>query len=236
VNREWTRERLEQFKGLCEDYEREGHGEYNHRKRELSAEMATREPAVREILERLDPELAQAELRAMYTGGVTEAFRAMRQALGILRDQDEWKANLAPDAPALVADQFHPRIWDAASAIWDTGSYRIATEHAAGALSADIARKAGSHLAERELVTEIFAPGEPPPGKTRLHMPGDKATKTWRSRQDGLHHLAQGAYAGIRNVAAHKGDEWPEQIALEYLAVLSVIARWTDEAELVSGT
>ena len=45
--------------------------------------------------------------------------------------------------------------------------------------------------------------------------------------------MAQGAFAGIRNVATHTNDEWTEQEALEHLAVLSVIARWTDETELI---
>jgi hypothetical protein len=43
-----------------------------------------------------------------------------------------------------------------------------------------------------------------------------------------------GAYAGIRNVAAHSHQPgWSDQQALEYLAVLSVVARWTDETEVV---
>lgn len=162
--------------------------------------------------------------------------RALQQALGILRDREEWQVNLAPDAPALIADQFHTRIWAAASALWDTGMYRVAVGQAAVALSAHIASKAHSNLTERELVNEVFAPSDPPQGRTRLHVPGDKASRSRRSRQDGLHHLAQGAFAGIRNIATHDEDEWPEQVALEQLAVLSVVARWTDETELVSAT
>ena len=46
------------------------------------------------------------------------------------------------------------------------------------------------------------------------------------SRQLGLQLLAQGAYAGIRNVAAHADTPWAEYEAIEELAVLSVIARW----------
>ncbi len=34
-------------------------------------------------------------------------------------------------------------------------------------------------------------------------------------------------------IATHTSDEWPEQVALEHLAVLSVVARWTDETEIV---
>lgn len=37
------------------------------------------------------------------------------------------------------------------------------------------------------------------------------------------------AYAGFRNVAGHAGTPWAEHEAIEYLAVLSVIARWVEE-------
>jgi len=123
----------------------------------------------------------------------------------VLRDQDEWAANLAPDAPSLIADQFHPDVWAAASPLWDTGQYRVAVGQAAVSLSAHIAKKAASPLSERELVAQVFSPSEPSPGQVRLHVPGDKSSRTWKSRQEGLHLLAQGAFAA---------DEWPEQVAL----------------------
>jgi len=66
-------------------------------------------------------------------------------------------------------------------------------------------------------------------------LPGDKSSRTRKSRQEGLHLLAQGAFAGIRNVATHTGDELPEQVALEHLAVLSVVARWAEETKVVTG-
>jgi hypothetical protein len=75
---------------------------------------------------------------------------------------------------------------------------------------------------------------EPGPGQVRLHFAGNKQSKTWKSRQEGLHLLAQGAFAGIRNIATHTSDEWSEQVALEHLAVLSVVARWTDETRRTS--
>ena len=88
-------------------------------------------------------------------------------------------------------------------------------------------------LTERELVTQVFSLSEPNSNQLRLHFPGEKSSKTWRSRQEGLHLLAQGVFAGIRNVATHTDDEWSEQVALEHLAVLSVVARWADETEVV---
>ena len=235
MNREWMRERLESFKADCDAYEadyRRAHGGYTDKQRDISDQIASQMPTVREILKRLDPAIAKDVELPTYTDGASSSLRAVQQGLGILRDQDEWAANLAPDAPSLIADQFHPHVWAAASALWDTGQYRVAVGQAAVSLSAHIAKKARSTLSERELVNQVLAPSEPGPGQVRLHFAGDKSNKTWRSRQEGLHLLAQGAFAGIRNVAAHTGDEWPEQVALEHLAVLSVVARWADETKV----
>ncbi len=230
-------ERLESFKVLCDRYEamhRTPARDHTDILMHLADEMAPQMPTVRQILKRLDPELAEQVTEPDYTSGAFDTLRAVQQGLGILRDQDEWKANLAPDAPSLIADQFHPHVWAAAAALWDTGQYRVAVGQATVSLSAHIASKAGSLLTERELVAQVFSPNEPGPGQVGLHLSGDKASRTWKSRQEGLHLLAQGAFAGIRNVATHTGDEWPEQMALEHLAILSVVGRWADETEVTT--
>jgi hypothetical protein len=151
-------------------------------------------------------------------------------AVGVARDWEVVKVNLAPDAPSVGADHFHPRVWGAAEPLWDTGQYRVAVGAAATSLSAHIAQKAGSDQADRALVTDVFSL-KTAPDRPRLHFPGEPNSH-WRSRQEGLHLTAQGAFAGIRNVAAHSYEEWTEQQALEMLAVLSLVARWTDETEL----
>jgi Protein of unknown function (Hypoth_ymh) len=229
-------ERLSDFESLCKDYAMSGPFGDSSGHRAISDEMAFRIPTVREILKRLDPELAQRVGMPTLTSGAYESLRAVQQGLGILRDQEEWTANLAPDAPNLVADQFHPHVWAAAAALWDTGRYRVAVEQATVSLSAHIASRAASHLTERELVAQVFSLNEPTAGQVRLHLPGDKKSKTWRSRQEGLHLIAQGAFAGIRNVATHTDDEWPEQLALEHLAILSTVARWADETQPASAS
>jgi hypothetical protein len=236
MNRDWMRQRPENFKALCDAYDQENRRsgyQWTPTLDGLTSQINGELPTTREIVNSLDPELLAKVTAPQYMGGASGAASAVEQALGILRDQDEWKANLAPDAPSLVADRFHPNVWKAASAIWDTGQYRVAVQQAAVSLSAHIAKKAGSPLTERALVSQVFSEDEPRQGQVRLHMPGDKGTDTWRSRQEGLHLLAQGAFAGIRNVATHTAEEWTEQVALEHLAVLSVVARWTDETVLV---
>jgi hypothetical protein len=196
----------------------------------LAAQFRTQLPTFLKIAQKLEvtlPGSVPADMKkqaAVYR-------RVADEALGVAQDWELVKKNLAPDAPAVAADQFHPYIWAAAEPLWSTGQYRIAVGAAATSLSAHIAQKAGSSLADRTLVQDVFA-SKATPGRPRLHFPGDPNSETWRSRQDGLHLTAQGAFAGIRNVAAHVQEEWSEQHALEMLAVLSVVARWTDQTEL----
>ena len=58
-------------------------------------------------------------------------------------------------------------------------------------------------------------------------------SSTFKSVQRGARTFAEGVFAGIRNPLAHEADqEMPEQQALEYLAALSVLARWVDESTL----
>jgi hypothetical protein len=231
------RGKLEDFEPLIELREeryRAGRYDYSDEVRMLDAAIRRDSPTAREILTPLDPGLAGQVEDPSYDGHAGAARAAVQQALGILRDQDEWKAHLEPDAPAIDASRFHPAIWDAAAVIWETGQSGSPSGRPR-LRSLPALSKAKSNLTERELVNEVLAPTEPAARRTRLHFPGDKRTKYWKSRQEGLHHIAQGAYAGIRNIAAHHDDELTEHAALEQLAVLSVIARWADETELVTG-
>jgi hypothetical protein len=232
VNYDWMRERLEAFQTVLLAYDTRDLRIADPDK-QIGKEITTNLPTIRQIVKQLDPALPQRITEPQAYVGVGPTLRAVREALGILRDQELWAANLAPDAPSLVADQFHPHVWSAAAALWDTGQYRVAVGQAAVSLSAHIAQKAGSPLTERELVAQVFSPAQPTGSQVRLHFPGDNASKTWRSRQEGLHLLAQGAFAGIRNIATHTDEEWTEPVGLEHLAVLSVVARWADETKAV---
>jgi hypothetical protein len=233
MNREWMRERLLLFLEFCETWDKD-HPSDRTTERQKAAEVAVTKmaPTVAKILDALQPGLGDTLTRAQYIGGMSDNKHAALTGLGILDDFDLVAANLAPDAPSLVADRFHPYVWLAAAAIWDTGEYRVAVEQACVSLSTHIASQAGSHLTERELVNMVFSDAEPTDKQPRLHLPGDKRSKTWKSRQSGLHLLAQGAFAGIRNVSTHSSGDWSEQSALEHLAVLSLVARWTDETTL----
>jgi hypothetical protein len=48
--------------------------------------------------------------------------------------------------------------------------------------------------------------------------------------------FAEGLFAGVRNPLAHESDtDLDEEVALEYLAAISVLARWVDEAVVVTA-
>jgi uncharacterized protein (TIGR02391 family) len=107
----------------------------------------------------------------------------------------------------------------------------VAVEYASKALTAQIQKKSGSSLVDCELAAEVFSYGKV--GRSRLWLRGDCNDRAWRTRQDGLHLMSQGAFAGIRNVVAHSEKPgWSQQEALEYLAVLSTVARWVEETEV----
>lgn len=52
---------------------------------------------------------------------------------------------------------------------------------------------------------------------------------------DGLRQLTPGVQMTIRNSATHDTGQMPEQLALERLATLSLLARWVDECDLIEA-
>lgn len=229
------RGRLETYLHLWSQYDlayKTAGYDYSDHCRQIDDDATQLEPTVLEILRRLDPNLTDGFTGPAYSPSTGK--RRVLKALGILRDQAEWAVRLAPTAPTLSADRMHPMIWNAAATVWGTGEYKIAVQQAAVALSAHIKSKAKSPLNERDLVAQVFKPEPATLTQNRLHFPGDPADRNWQSRQQGLHLVAQGAFAGIRNIAVHAQAEWSEHEALEHLAVLSVTARWADDTQLVT--
>lgn len=229
------RERLEALLDLCRRYDAD-RGDYKY-DGPLASDIRAQVPAARRIVAAIDPGLIGEMFGiAEAYGGFYETRTAIEMALGLLADKDDLAAMLAPDAPSIVADRFHPSIWQSAGPLWETGEYKTAVQQAAISLSSHIKTRVGSHLNERELVQNVFSSDLPKSGQTRLHLPGDRHDKNWKSAQEGLHLIAQGAFAGIRNIAVHGPDQWTEQEALEHLAVLSVVARWADITQIVQNS
>jgi uncharacterized protein (TIGR02391 family) len=234
MNVEWMRERLEEFRDVCSQYD----ASYDYRNYSghpaLRERMYSLEPTAKKVLAALDPPLADFEIDNI--GGAATARDRAIKGLGLLADADEIERNLRPQAPSLPADELHPWVWDAARTFWDAGQHAVAVEQAAKSVTAHTQQKTGMSLADDDLMAQAWSDDPPKRDRPRLRFEGDRESPTWRSRQKGARFLALGCYAGIRNIAAHAvSPDWSPQVALEALAAFSIVARWVDEASVVAA-
>lgn len=142
------------------------------------------------------------------------------------------KEIFGPEGPALVAEDLHHWIWDAAVKLWDSNHYKQAVENAWNNLVRYTQEKTGLNSTGTKLYSSLFkiTPDDNRPlGFHKIK----KETEDWTSAHQGAHHYGMGCALGIRNLTAHTTDELDEQKALEYLAALSVLARWVDEATVL---
>ncbi|HEX7122374.1 MAG TPA: TIGR02391 family protein [Gemmatimonadaceae bacterium] len=219
-------ETLTAFKAAAEVYARwpSGYGPADSNVREA---YYARLPTAKQILRTLDPTLHFRE------GYPREAVRASTMGLGILADWDDVAAKLQPDSPTMRADALHPWVWDVARTFWESRHWRVAVQTAATAVNARTQTKVGrTDITDSDLMAQVFSLEPPKPGKPRLRFPGDRDSPTWTSRQAGALNFGQGCFMGLRNPATHEDEDWEEQVALESLAALSVLARWINECDV----
>ncbi|UJC81263.1 TIGR02391 family protein [Rhodococcus erythropolis] len=137
-------------------------------------------------------------------------------------------------APHIDSAALHPLIWGAAGRLWRDGHHRLAVTSAAEALISQVKTLTGRNdVSETALWQETFSEKPPALGRPRLRWPGDPTDRTVKSMNDGLRQFTAGMQLTVRNSAAHGIGEMMEQDALERLAVLSMVARWVDQCELV---
>lgn len=154
------------------------------------------------------------------------------RGIAALEREAELQERLGDTAPRVSVGDFHPWIWGGAASLWHSSHYREAVEGAIKKLNAETQNKLGRRdLSEIDLFNQAFSEQAPSPGKPRLHRTKDDGGATFRSVQRGARTFAEGVFAGSRNPLAHEADnEMSQQEALEYLAALSVLARWVDES------
>jgi uncharacterized protein (TIGR02391 family) len=120
--------------------------------------------------------------------------------------------------------------------LWRDGHYRSAVAASAEALIGQVKSLTGRNdIAETSLWQEAFSEKPPEMGKPRLRWPGSPTDRNVKSMADGLRQFAPGVQMTIRNGVAHGTEELGEQLALEMLATLSLLARWLDECSLVEA-
>jgi hypothetical protein len=192
----------------------------------VAERLRAMEPAMMELMEAAERNLSLYDVRGRRTEDVFYWSQVVRprvlRALGIHLVGSE-----------LVADRLHPWVWEAAGP-WTRKDRPEAVLAAAKSVSAQLQQKLGRYdLGEAKLCREAFSRKPPGPGQPRLRFPGNRNSSSWKSRQQGGIDFGAGCFEALRNPAAHEHElELDEQIALEQLAALSLLARWIDECRV----
>ena len=140
-------------------------------------------------------------------------------------------AGKAP-APSSYFDRLnlHPRILDVSRDLFLDGYHWEGVFAAAKALVNYVKERSGCHdLDGAPLVRAVFSRNGP------LLAFNDLANQTDLDEREGMMHLFEGAVLGIRNPGGHSFPEGPEQRAVEYISLLSLLAYRVQEAKRRKG-
>lgn len=193
--------------------------------------ITKRAHVVEQIFNRVIPDWKSIKADLQTNRWMRHRAAAIR-AKAALEREAEIKEHLGENAPEISAANLHPWVWSGARALWQSGHFRSAVEDALKKVNAEVQNKVGRRdLSETKLFQESFSENPPQTGKPRLRRMANDGSDTYKSLQRGAMALAEGIYAGIRNPLNHEAPtDLNEQVALEYLAALSVLARWVDDA------
>src|SRR5699024_9184871 len=237
MNVEWAIKELDKFieMTVMTSDSRSGNGLVvisNHSSTAASDIEVTKQAQVAEkILDRVIPRWRDEIELSSINRWTRHGEAAIRSREELTRRQ-EVAENLGESAPELSAAELHPWIWDGAKSLWQSGHFREAVGGSVRKLNAEAQNKVGRRdLSETKLFQEAFSDKPATAGKARLRRMNPDDSDTYKSVQRGAMAFAEGIFAGIRNPLSHEaGQELTEQEALEYLAALSVLARWVDES------
>jgi uncharacterized protein (TIGR02391 family) len=149
---------------------------------------------------------------------------------GLIARLEEKRANLATDPVerSRVAFQglsLHPRIAQVSTELYQDGHYSNAVFDASKALINFVKEKSGRHDDGAPLMRTVFSVKDP------ILAFNDLKDQSDRDEQEGMMHLFEGAVLGIRNPRGHSFlDDSPDR-ALEYIALLSMLANRLEEAK-----
>ena len=228
-NAEWAISELARFIGQSEA-KFDG---YTFKTTEPESAVVRQAQVVEQILDRVTPDWRKLRVNVSVKRWALHHEAAIRAKEQLLR-QEEVRANFGDDAPETSASSLHPWIWSGAASLWRSGHFHSAVEAAAKKVNAEAQNKVGRRdLSETRLFQEAFTEKPAEAGKARLRRMTPDGGDTYKSVQRGAMALAEGIFAGIRNPLSHEAEqELDEQVALEYLAALSVLARWVDESSV----
>jgi uncharacterized protein (TIGR02391 family) len=145
----------------------------------------------------------------------------------LMEKREELAGSSAPPPEAFLHYlNLHPRIADVASHLFQDGYHWEAVFAASKALVNYVKERSGQHqLDGTKLMQAVFSRNNPILVFNDLSDPSDM------DEQQGMMHLFEGVVLGIRNPGGHAFPEGPEQRAVEYLSLISLLAYRVQEAK-----
>jgi len=177
----------------------------------------------------------------MGDGLIVEAYESGRQRLiaifgGLINRLKEKREDFGGPAPPTQAAylaylNLHSRIADVASDLFQDGYHWEAVFAASKALVNYVKERSGRHdLDGTSLMRTVFSRNSP------ILAFNDLADQTDFDEQEGMMHIFEGVVLGIRNPGGHAFPEGPEQRAIEYLSLISLLAYRVQEAKRKRST
>src|SRR6266478_84907 len=170
------------------------------------------------------------EMQHEFAEGLPDVVRMLES---LIKRLEEKREDPGGDKTALVRASFdgldlHPRITSACADLYRGRHYRNAVLDASLALQDYVKERSPCRTRDgADLMRYVFSANNPVVAFNGL------ADETDRSEQEGMMHLFEGVMLALRNPRAHTlSDDSPEQ-ALEYIAMLSLLAKRLEGAKRV---
>lgn len=228
---EWAEHQLREFIALIEETKK-----FRGSTKDAVARVKQEVPVVRQILLRLDPELA-----GFKTGGLAiwdKALDAAHAGIGAIKAATEVERRMGPSLPQTDLGALHPTVAGAARKSFSREDYSQAVSIAAEQVVQEARSRTGrTDLVGIDVWRQAFSSSPPSAGAPRLRWPGDPSDVDVRNMNEGLRDLAAGLQRTVRNTSAHHPDAGiSREEAIERLAALSLLATFVERCEMISAS
>ncbi len=172
--------------------------------------------------------MTRQDNQARFRNGFPHTGMVLKEFINRL---DENKSDCARDSGTHVRATFegldlHPRIAGVCADLYRDRHYRQAVLDASIALNHYVKEKSRQHTLDGSgLMTTVFSANKP------ILAFNEMKDATDRDEQEGLMHLFVGAILALRNPRAHALFDDSPELALDYIAFLSMLAKRLDTAK-----
>jgi uncharacterized protein (TIGR02391 family) len=167
------------------------------------------------------------ELVSAFKTGQERALSRIRTMIDLLSERldDSGETGVSQALRAYEGLALHSEIERAAGALYRNGHYANAIEDAVKALNALVRLRSGLDVDGMSLMERAFNPTTP------ILKFNDLQNQTDRDEQKGFMMLFSGAAVGLRNPRAHTLIRDDPERALEFIAFVSLLAKFVDGAK-----